>query len=140
MKHIICLALGAVLMSALLVPAGAAQVCSGESYCFSQEDFAPGDGQLTGICITRLPEPAQGTVMLGSRILRPGDVLTAGQVEQMSFVANCAQQDDTATIGYLPVFSGGLSGEATMTLSIRGRENQAPIAQDCAFELSLIHI
>ena len=134
MKHMICLTLCVVLMTALLVPARAAEVEGGERYCFSPTDFAPGDAQLAGICITRLPEPDQGTVMLGSRILRPGDVLTAGQVEQMTFAANCAGEEDTATIGYLPVFSNGLAGESAMTLSIRSRENQAPIAEDCAFE------
>ena len=134
MKHIFGLALGAALMAGLLVPASAAEIESGECYCFSQADFAPDNAGLMGICITRLPEPALGSVMLGSRVLRLGDVLTAQQVDQMSFVAGCAQQDDVATIGYLPMFPGGLAGEATMTLSIRGRENQAPIAEDCAFE------
>ena len=118
----------------MVLSVSAAEVGSGDCYCFASEDFAPGEAQLTGICITKLPESAKGTVMLGSRILRPGDVLTAQQVGQMTFVANYVQRDDTATIGYLPVFANGMAGEATMTLSIRGRENQAPIAEDCAFE------
>ena len=134
MKHIVCLACCLLLAVGMLIPASAAEVGSGDCYCFSQADFAPGESQLAGICITRLPEKAQGTVMLGSRVLRPGDVLTAQQVEEMTFVANFVQQDHAATIGYLPVFANGLAGEATMTLSIRGRENQAPIAEDCALE------
>lgn len=67
-------------------------------------------------------------------MLRPGDVLTAQQVNEMTFVSGTTQDDATATITYLPVFSNGLAGESTMTLSIRGRENKAPIAEDCAFE------
>ena len=134
MKHIYSLALGAVLIAGLLLPVSAAEIHCGECYCFAQEDFAPDGSQLTGICITRLPEAAKGTVMLGSRVLRPGDVLTVGQIDQMSFVTNYAQQDDVAAIGYLPMFANGLAGESTMTLSIRGRENQCPVAEDCAFE------
>lgn len=134
MKHLVCPALALLLLAGLLLPASASELTGGESYCFGPEDFAPEDGQLAGICITKLPDSAQGTVLLGSRILRPGDVLTAQQVGQMRFVSNLTEQSSTATIGYLPVFSNGLAGEAAMTLSIRGRENQAPIAEDCAFE------
>ena len=134
MKHIARLTCCALLIAGMALPAAAAEIDSGDCYCFSQEDFAPGESELAGICITRLPEKTQGTVMLGSRILRPGDVLTAQQVGEMTFVANDTQQDHTAAIGYLPVFANGLAGEATMTLSIRARENQAPIAEDCAFE------
>ena len=134
MKQLVCLACGCLLAAGMVLSVSAAEVGSGDCYCFASEDFAPGEAQLTGICITKLPESAKGTVMLGSRILRPGDVLTAQQVGQMTFVANYVQRDDTATIGYLPVFANGMAGEATMTLSIRGRENQAPIAEDCAFE------
>lgn len=134
MKHLICLALALLLTAGLLTRAGAAEITGGECYCFGPEDFAPEAGALAGICITSLPEASAGTVMLGSRVLRPGDVLTAQQVGQMQFVSNLSQQNSTATIGYLPVFSNGLAGEAAMTLSIRGRENQPPIAEDCAFE------
>lgn len=134
MKQLVCLTCGCLLAAGMVLSVSAAEVGSGDCYCFASEDFAPGEAQLAGICITKLPESAKGTVMLGSRILRPGDVLTAQQVEQMTFVANYVQRDDTATIGYLPVFANGMAGEATMTLSIRGRENQAPIAEDCAFE------
>lgn len=134
MKQLVCLVCGCLLAAGMVLSVSAAEVGSGDCYCFASEDFAPGEEQLAGICITKLPESAKGTVMLGSRILRPGDVLTAQQVGQMTFVANYVQRDDTATIGYLPVFANGMAGEATMTLSIRGRENQAPIAEDCAFE------
>ena len=134
MKQLVCLLCCLLLAAGMAASASAAEVSCGEEYCFSPVDFSPEDAQLTGICITSLPEAAKGSVMLGSRVLRPGDVLTSEQIGQMRFVSNYAQQDCTASVGYLPVFAGGLAGEATMTLSIRGRENQAPIAQDCAFE------
>lgn len=133
-KQMICLlcALGCIL--GLAAPASGAAMESGEVYCFALEDFTPGESKLAGICITRLPEAEQGTVMLGERQLRPGDVLTAEQIPEMTFLSAHGEEDTSASITYLPVFANGLSGEATMTLSIRGRENKPPIAEDSAFE------
>lgn len=132
MKHILRPAFGVVLAAGLSLSTAAAE--STNVQCFTPAQFESGDATLTGICLRTLPEQKYGTVMLGSRQLRPGDVLTAQQVEQMTFVCRTMEEDATASISYLPVFSNGLAGEATMTLSIRGRENQAPIAEDCAFE------
>ena len=63
----------------LAAPALAAEVDSEATYCFTAQDFAETE-ELTGICITALPQAQTGTVMLGSRVLRPGDILTAQQV------------------------------------------------------------
>lgn len=132
MKHILRPAFGVVLAAGLSLSTAAAE--STNVQCFTPAQFESGDATLTGICLRTLPEQKYGTVMLGSRQLRPGDVLTAQQVEQMTFVCRTMEEDATASISYLPVFANGLAGETTMTLSIRGRENQAPIAEDCAFE------
>lgn len=134
MKHILRPAFGLLLAAGLTLSASAAEIDSQDVYCFGAEQFSPGETELAGICLTQLPEKSQGLLMLGERLLRPGDVLTAQQVGEMTFVSGSVQQDSTATISYLPVFANGLAGEATMTLSIRGRENKAPIAEDCAFE------
>ena len=134
MKHILRPAFGLLLAVGLTLSASAAEIDSQDVYCFGAEQFSPGETELAGICLTQLPEKSQGLLMLGERLLRPGDVLTAQQVGEMTFVSGSVQQDSTATISYLPVFANGLAGEATMTLSIRGRENKAPIAEDCAFE------
>lgn len=134
MKHILRPAFGLLLAAGLTLSVSAAEIDSQDVYCFGAEEFSAGDAALSGICLTGLPEKEQGLLMLGERTLRPGDVLTAQQVSEMTFVSGTTQNDATATITYLPVFSNGLAGEATMTLSIRGRENKAPIAEDCAFE------
>lgn len=134
MKHILRPAFGLLLAAGLTLSASAAEIDSQDVYCFGAEEFTAGEAALSGICLTGLPEKEQGLLMLGERMLRPGDVLTAQQVNEMTFVSGATQDDATATITYLPVFSNGLAGEATMTLSIRGRENKAPIAEDCAFE------
>lgn len=128
MKRILCICL---LLGCLVPRAAAMELDSGDVFCFAAENF--GDtARLTGICITRLPEA--GCVMLGDRCLRPGDVLTAAQIPEMVFVSEHGEQDAVTSIGYLPVFAGRVSDEAVLTLSIRGRENKAPIAEDTAFE------
>lgn len=110
----------------------AAEVDSGSTYCFSTGDFSS-DGSLTGICITDLPEDL-GPLMLGTRILREGDILTAGQVEQMTFLPLHSEQDQTLEVGYLPIYKDHVADSTAMTLSIRGREDKAPVAEDSAME------
>lgn len=117
----------------LAVPAAAAEVDSGQVYCFSAGDFS-GEEAITGICITGLPEESLGSVRLGSRVLRPGDVLTADQAAQMTFVSSDSETDQAAQISYLPVYEGRVDACAAMTIGIRGKENQPPVAEDSAME------
>lgn len=133
MKHLLCLALVLCLTLGISLTVRAAEVYSGDCYCFSQEDFETEPG-LAGICITALPETELGSVMLGSRQLRPGDVLTAQQIPELTFLCSQMDQEGTASIRYIPVFANGMSGETAMTLSIRSRMNKAPIAEDSAYE------
>ena len=112
----------------------AAEVESGSVYCFAEADFTDGEEALAGICITELPDSSMGTVMLGTRVLRPGDILTAGQVAQMTFCPLATEEDLTATVTYLPIYETYVAASATMTLSIRGKEDKAPVAEDSALE------
>jgi len=123
-------ALGCVAM--LAGPVSAAEVDSDSVYCFSPEDFSPEEA-ITGICITDLPQD-KGSVMLGTRILRPGDILTADQVSQMTFVPVRRETDATVQVGYLPIYSDRVEGNVTMTIGIRGKEDLAPVAEDSAVE------
>lgn len=117
----------------LIGTASAAEVDCDSVYCFSTEDFSEGT-TIAGICITDLPDSDRGAVMLGSRVLRPGDILTAGQVEQMTFSPVLTETDETAQVGYLPIFDDHVAASAAMTIGIRGKEDQAPIAEDSAIE------
>ena len=118
----------------MAIPAFAQEVSCDAVYCFSAGDFQEGEQPLAGICITGLPQSDTGTVMLGSRVLRAGDILTVGQVEQMTFQPLRTQQDKTAQVTYLPIFENRVEPAAVMTLSIRGKEDKAPVAQDSAIE------
>ena len=109
----------------------AAEVDCDAVYCFSGSDF---EDKITGICITELPEKTLGTVMLGTRVLRAGDILTAEQLENVTFTPSRRQEDAVAVMTYLPIYEGRVEGASAMTLSIRGKENKAPAASDSAGE------
>ena len=128
-KQLICLLL---CLSALVGTAAAAEVESGASYCFSASDFSP-DESLTGICITDLPGE-EGVLTLGTRVLQPGDILTADQISQMTFSPANTETDREVAVGYLPIYKTHVAEETQMTLSIRGKEDKAPVAEDHAAE------
>ena len=122
------------IVSLLAFPVLAAETDADQVYCFTPEDFGSAEDPLVGICITALPASHTGTVLLGSRVIRPGDILTADQVEQLTFNPVRTEQDATAQLSYLPIYEGRVAPSATMTLSIRGKEDKAPVAQDFTIE------
>lgn len=123
--------IGAICCAAsLLSPAAAAEMDCDSVYCFSAGDFS-GDEDLVGICLTEVP---QGRLMLGDRALRPGDILTAEQVSAMTYTPRRSEADDQAQLCYLPIRADSVGEEAVMTISIRGKENKAPAAEDFAVE------
>ena len=124
--------MAALCLLGLPVSALAAEVDSGSVYCFSPEDFTTTEEPLAGICITGLPE--NGAVMLGTRVLRPGDILTAEQVGAMTFTPVRTETDVSAQVEYLPIYASSVAPCATMSIAIRGREDKAPVAEDFAAE------
>lgn len=111
----------------------ALEVDCDSTYCFSTDDFA-GDEPLVGICITGLPDATTGTVMLGTRVLRAGDILTADQMAKMTFSPLQTEENREAVVTYLPIYKNRVATAATTVISIRGKTNHAPIAEDCAIE------
>ena len=114
------------------VTVAAAEVESGASYCFSPGDFSE-EEELAGICITDLPRE-EGTLCLGTRILQPGDILTAEQISQMTFSPVGTESDREVAVGYLPIYKNKVAEESTLTLSILCKEDKAPVAEDFAME------
>lgn len=111
----------------------AAEVDCDATYCFTSDDFV-GEEKLMGICITSLPDPQTGTVFLGSRVIRAGDILTAGQLEQMTFSPLRTDYDKDAVVTYLPIYENRVDTGATTVISIRGKQDKAPVAQDFSLE------
>ena len=119
------------LIAAPGLPALAAEVDCDSVYCFTDADFKE---EVVGICVTNLPDPAAGTVMLGSRVIRPGDILTAGQLKMMTFSPLWTEEDRDAVVTYLPIYENKVDREAAMTIAIHGRQDKAPVAEDSALE------
>ena len=104
----------------LCAGASAVEIDSGSTYCFGTGDFS--GGEISGICITDLPDDL-GALMLGSRVLREGDVLTAQQLSQIQLRPLDTEMDKTLEVGYLPIYPGRVDAEAVMAISVRGKEN-----------------
>ena len=115
----------------LCTEVSAVEVDSGSTYCFGAGDFS--DEEIAGICITDLPKNL-GALMLGSRVLREGDVLTAQQLSQIQLRPLDTEMDKTLEVGYLPIYPGRVDAEAVMAISIRGKENKPPVAEDSTLE------
>ena len=132
-SRIVCLILALMCIISLGSVTLAAQVDCDATYCFTPADFSQED-PIAGICITQLPDAKTGTVFLGNRVIRQGDILTAQQVSQMTFSPLRTEENQDAVVTYLPIYDNRVEKSATMTIAIRGKENKAPIAQDFALE------
>lgn len=132
--RVLCVLLTLCCLCCLCGSVMAAEVDSDAIYCFTSADFSQSDDPLLGICITGLPEAQTGTVMLGSRILQKGDILTADQVAQMTFAPLRTEEDQQAQITYLPIYENRVERSATTALSIRGKKDEAPVATDSSVE------
>ena len=123
-----------VLVLGLAGTALALEVDCDTTYCFSADDFGTTEEPLAGICITGLPDAQAGTAMLGHRVLRTGDILTADQMAAMTFVPLLTQDSRDAVMTYLPIYQDRVAPSAEMTISIRGKEDKAPVAEDSTAE------
>ena len=131
-KRLFCLLLSLCTLLGTAVSAAAAEVESGTTYCFSATDFS-GEEDITGICITDLPKE-EGVLCLGTRILQPGDILTAEQIAQMTFSPVGTETDCQVSVGFLPIYKNHVAEESALTLSILGKEEKPPVAEDFALE------
>ena len=117
----------------MALPALAAQVECDDVYCFASSDFSA-DESLAGICITGLPDVGSGTVMLGNRTVRPGDILTISQVAEMTFIPVKGEADREALVTYLPIYSDRVETAQAMSIAVIGKTDQPPVAEDSALE------
>ena len=132
-KKMTAFLLAALCMAGSLGLARAVEVECDSLYCFSGADFAE-NTDLQGVCITGLPDSQAGTVMLGTRVVRAGDILTAAQLSQLTFQPLRTEQDVEVTVTYLPIYETRVEAATTMTISIRGKKDQVPVAEDSALE------
>lgn len=125
-RFAVTLSLAAVLGSGVL--AADREVTFQDVACFSAGDFSAENGLM----LTAVPEADMGTLHLGNRTLKSGDVLTAEQLSQMTFVPAGVLEGD-AVISCLKQDADGNFGAAEMTLKIGSGKNEAPVAEDSQF-------
>ena len=130
-KRIFCLAAALCCLLGLSSGARALEVDCDSSYCFSAGDFS-GEDSFAGICVMGIPQ--EGSVTLGTRIIQPGDILTADQIAGLTFNPLHSESDRDAVLTYLPIFEDHVAQCASMTIAVRGKQNQAPVAEDSALE------
>ena len=130
-SRIACLLTALTLVLGCGLTAAAAEVDCDSVYCFKRQDFSDA---ITGICVTGLPEGSTGTVRLGQRIIRTGDILTARQTEQLTFTPVKTKENREAVLTYLPICQTHVEKEAALTLSILGKEDKIPEAADMSLE------
>ena len=87
---------------------------------------------FAGICVTEVPEA--GAVRLGSRVIHPGDVLTAEQTTLLTYTHPETEGDVRAVLEYLPIGTDGVGAEAELVFDLRGTKNEAPAATDSRIE------
>ena len=133
-SRFMCLLLAVLCVMTMGTAVLAAEVDCDSTYCFTPQDFSGSEEPLAGICITQLPEPRTGTVLLGNRVLQPGDILTAQQLTHLTFSPLRTEVDAHAQVTYLPIYENRVETSASMTLSILGKKGEAPIAQDSTME------
>ena len=121
------------LLCMLALPVFAQETESDQVYCFTTQDFSQQE-EVLGICITGLPDPGVGTMLLGNRVLMEGDILSADQVAAMTFLPVLTREDTQAVVEFLPIYENRVDPTATMELTIRGKEDKAPVAEDVAVE------
>ena len=131
-KKWLCCALVLVCFGGFGISATAAEVESDSIYCFQATDFSA--AALEGICITGLPDSHAGTLLLGQRVIRTGDILSANQLAQLTFQPLRREMDTDATVTYLPIYQNKVDHETAMTICIRGKADKAPVAEDSMME------
>lgn len=130
-RNALSLLLALLCLGTLAVPASAAETDCDAAYCFSPADFSEAEN-FAGIWVMGLP--AEGTVKLGTRVIRPGDVLTAQQTAQLTYDPVWREEDALAQLTYLPIFTDRVDATATMAISVFGKKDQIPVAEDSALE------
>ena len=133
LKSFLCTFAAMLCMGTPVLQVSAAEVASDAVYCFSAADFSA-EENLAGICITGIPEENAGTVMLGQRALRPGDILTAEQLAQVTFHPRRTETGLQAQMTYLPIFKDRVESVETMSIAVIGKTDRAPVAEDSAME------
>ena len=106
----------------------------GETITFSQEDFAPSQGEasLSYITLNSLPDPGAGALTLGGQALSAGAVVDATALSGLVFQSSASPTVTTTGFTFTPAFSPSAEEpeDVTVTLYLLTAANEAPIARN----------
>lgn len=128
----LCLLLALLLFAAL--PTARAETVSADAvYCFTGEEFSAEGVVPEGVYIAAVPPQSVCRLLLGERVILPGDVLPAETFAQLRLAPACDETAD-ACIWYLPITDGTPGERTCLTMQIKSTKNEAPHAEDVALE------
>ena len=98
---------------------------------FSTDDFqVSGDGSLSSIIVTSLPDPTAGVLTVGGQLVTEGSEIAMSAINGLQFNPLLAPSLTSTSFTFTPVFDRGLMGEAvTVGLFLLQSENAAPVAE-----------
>ena len=103
-----------------------------EEYCFSAADFSDG-ATPEGIFLSQVPNDTHGSIYLGTRLLRAGDVIPAELYSQLT-LKPASSDPKEATVVFYPISEGQIAAPTALKIPIGNRKNQAPTAENSSFE------
>ena len=103
---------------------------------FSPDDFrVSGDGNLSSIVLTSLPDPSAGMLTIAGQAIPEGSEVAMSAVSGLRFTPLSAPMLSSTSFTFAPVFAGGQVGEdVTVGLYLLASANSAPVAE--ALELT----
>lgn len=99
-------------------------------YCFSREEL-DSRGGLRGVFFTALPQDGSAEVLLGSRVLQPGDAVAREDLTRLRLEPLAGGE---AALCYLPFENGHLGEETVLTFHLERVDTEAPKAEDATLE------
>lgn len=128
------------LMSLCMLPLGLgaqaaeAQVLRHSEYCFTRTDFSTETAQnVEGIFVTDVPDGDLAAVMLGSRTIRPGDVLCSEDLPRLR-LQPVGQQTGEAVLCYCPIYGTVLGEPSEVRIRVCSGKNQSPTGENSSLE------
>lgn len=135
-RKIVCLLLILLLAAAWSVTALAAplelELDAEAATCLSAEVFSDGASALSGIYVSAVPAAAVCELRLGQRLVRAGDVLPVGALDELTVTPTGGETE--CALYYRPIYSNGVGVAQELRLSLLRGKNQAPSALDTSLE------
>ena len=133
MKRISALVLAFAVVCAVVFSCAAVDAVPGSEYCFGEDDFLTAGALPDGIYLSAVPAASFGSVTLGSRVLRAGDVIPSAQLTALRLIPADGASGDSALV-YAPITGGRLGSTQSVALRLFPKKNEPPAAKEAKLE------